>query len=237
MKFIQKDYLGTKQILKFPDHAVAMSVTVSDAGVTTDEYGEKIVRAGTIVGGNGVILDPSKPVSDINLGIVAANHTTTFSGANSNLVFTAREKGTAGNSVKVALVKVDAIDQKLAVAVANKVVTVNLATDSAKAIITTANDVIEIIMENIQARTLVDVKPAPNSNSSGLVGIMVETALTGGTSGSGGTAEGVLMNDVDVTYGNNLGAMIIHGFIDVNKLPAKPSPADIKALSQITFLG
>jgi len=47
----------------------------------------------------------------------------------------------------------------------------------------------------------------------------------------------VLMNDIDVTYGSALGAMIIHGYIDVNKIPVPPSAADIAALKQITFLG
>ena len=32
-------------------------------------------------------------------------------------------------------------------------------------------------------------------------------------------AEGVLMNDVDVTYGPKEGAMVIHGFIKVDALP------------------
>lgn len=237
MKFIQKDYLGTKQILKFPDHSVAMTVTVSDNGIIADEYGEKIIPAGTIVGGKGVLLDPSKPVSDVNLGITAATLSTSFSASNSNLIFTAKEKGAAGNSVKVALVKADAADQTLSVAVSSKTITVNLATDSAKAITSAANDVIAIILETAEAKALVDVKPATSNNGTGIVEALVETALAGGAAGAGGTAEGVLMNDVDVTYGPNLGAMIVHGFIDINKMPYKPSPADIAALKQITFLG
>lgn len=49
-------------------------------------------------------------------------------------------------------------------------------------------------------------------------------------------AEGVLMDDVDVTYGPKAGTMIIHGFIAQDKLPEVPS-ADAKgALKQITFV-
>jgi len=32
-------------------------------------------------------------------------------------------------------------------------------------------------------------------------------------------AEGVLLNDVDVTHGPKEGAMIIHGFVAIDKLP------------------
>ena len=50
-------------------------------------------------------------------------------------------------------------------------------------------------------------------------------------------AEGVLMNDVDVTGGPEIGALIIHGFIDVTKLPEAPTATMITALKQITFIG
>ncbi|MCY9658126.1 hypothetical protein P5G65_04840 [Paenibacillus chondroitinus] len=49
-------------------------------------------------------------------------------------------------------------------------------------------------------------------------------------------AEGVLFADVDVTYGPAAGAMLIHGFIDLAKLPTAPAPEEIAALNQITFL-
>lgn len=237
MKFTQTNYLGTKQILKFPDHYVAMTVTVDDAGVIADEDGNKIVPAGTIVGGNGVLLDSSKTVSDVNLGIVAASFTTTFAAKNSNLLFTAKAEGTPGNAIKVVLIDPAAADQTLAIAVTDKTITVNLATDDSKAIITTANDVISAIMDDAVARKLIDVKPAKGNTGTGIIGALVATSLSGGMAGAGGSAEGVLMNDTDVTYGSALSAMIIHGYIDVTKIPVPPSAADIVALKQITFLG
>lgn len=50
------------------------------------------------------------------------------------------------------------------------------------------------------------------------------------------TAEGVLFNDTDVTYGPAPGAALIHGFIATEKLPEEPSAEAISALKQITFL-
>lgn len=49
-------------------------------------------------------------------------------------------------------------------------------------------------------------------------------------------AEGVLFNDVDVTYGPAPGAALIHGFVALNKLPAQPTAEEKAALKQITFL-
>ena len=49
-------------------------------------------------------------------------------------------------------------------------------------------------------------------------------------------AEGVLLYDVDVTHGDNAGSMVIHGFIDLTKLPAPPNAAAVTALRMIQFI-
>lgn len=131
MKFTQTDYLSKKNILKFPDHFVAIAVTVDDTGITANADGKKIVPAGTNVGG---------------------------------------------------------------------------LTASALA------DVSQMVTEK---------------NSDG----------TAGAAGAAVDAEGVLLNDVDVTYGPASGAMIIHGFVDLGKLPEMPHANAVKALAgRIVFL-
>ncbi len=57
-KFVETEYLNKKEILKFPDHYVALAVMVSDEEVEANTDGKKIVPAGTIVGG------AAKPVLD-----------------------------------------------------------------------------------------------------------------------------------------------------------------------------
>lgn len=49
------------------------------------------------------------------------------------------------------------------------------------------------------------------------------------------TAIGVVLNDYDVTDGDAMMAVVIHGFIKVAALPAIPSANAISALKQITF--
>ena len=108
---------GKKNILKFPDHYVAMPVTVSDVGVSANADGKKIVPAGTIIGG----------------GFLTSLTT-----------------------------------------------------------------------------------PAVKTNATG--------------------AEGVLFDDVDVTYGPAAGAAILHGFIALDKLPEAPAAAAKTELNMIKFI-
>lgn len=49
------------------------------------------------------------------------------------------------------------------------------------------------------------------------------------------TAVGVLLNDVVLAENPN-GTMIIHGFIEKDKLPVEPAAVAITALSQIMFM-
>jgi hypothetical protein len=236
MKFTTTNYLGTKQILKFPDHYVAMTVTVTDDGVAEDSDGNKIVPMGTIVGGNGVLQNPGNPVANVRAGEAKATLVTACTAKNSNISYTAHAAGVAGNAIKIAYLDPAAANVALAVTVAGTVITINLATDESKAITTTAGDIIAAILDNAPAVALVDAVPSGKLDT-GVVNAMTATALAGGADGTAGTAEGVLMNDIDVTYGPALGAMIIHGFIDINKMPDKPSAADIAALRQIVFIG
>lgn len=116
-KFVQTTYTNKKEITKFADHYVNVAVTVSDAGVTANGEGKKIVPAGTILGG-GFLADKSV--------------------------------------------------------------------------------------------------------------LAVKTNAAG--------AEGVLFNDTDVTYGPAPGAAMIHGFVNLDKLPEAPVAEAVTALKQITFL-
>lgn len=113
-KFVETEYGSTREILKFPDHYVALAVMVDDTGVSAVN-GKKIVPKGTIIGGkeNPVLTALDEPVAD---KFVAATE-----------------------------------------------------------------------------------EPEAEASADG--------------------AEGVLLNDVDVTHGPKEGAMIIHGFVAIDKLP------------------
>ncbi|WP_195238662.1 hypothetical protein [Romboutsia sp. 1001285H_161024_C4] len=50
------------------------------------------------------------------------------------------------------------------------------------------------------------------------------------------TAKGVVLYDVDVTNGDETGALVVHGFIDKSKIPTQPEEAAITALPMIKFI-
>jgi hypothetical protein len=53
MKYTQVDYSNREEVLKFPDHYVAVAVTVDDTNVAANAEGKKILPAGSPIGGVG----------------------------------------------------------------------------------------------------------------------------------------------------------------------------------------
>lgn len=50
------------------------------------------------------------------------------------------------------------------------------------------------------------------------------------------TVEGILLYDVDVTYGKKEGSMLLFGFVDLTKITTPPSEVAQKALPMIKFM-
>lgn len=51
------------------------------------------------------------------------------------------------------------------------------------------------------------------------------------------TAEGVILNDYDVTDGDAAAALVVEGFVQLNKLPEPPEEEAIAAMPKIKFVG
>jgi len=92
----------------------------------------------------------------------------------------------------------------------------------------------------VKAGTVVGGTGGANSLFNDVATLATEHNTQSGATGSAGAgvdAEGVLLNDVDVTFGDAPGSMLIHGFVDLNKITAAPVADVITALkSRITFL-
>ena len=83
----------------------------------------------------------------------------------------------------------------------------------------------------VPAGTIVGGKTQPVLTNRG------EAVVKKNTQGvDGSAAEGVLLYDVDVTHGANTGAMLIHGFVLLDRLPEAPCADAIAALKDITFV-
>lgn len=225
MKFTQTSYTSNKEILKFSDHYIGLAVQVDDTGVVANADGKKIVSAGTIVGGAAAstLSDPTQKVRKH----VQNSLTTALTGTNNDLVF----KSKVEKTLKVAYIDPAGNDQSLSVKVEGDTINVYLATGGAGAITSTAAQIKAAIDAHLVANDLVEVSNATSNDGTGVVTALVATALTGGI-----IAEGVLQYDVDVTSGPVPGSMLIHAFVDINKLPEAPTSQAIKSLKQITFL-
>lgn len=227
-KFVQTDYLNKKEILKFPDHYVAIPVMVDDSGVSANADGKKIVPAGTIVGGKDapVLENLDQPVTDKNTPPAKATkeytlHTT--GDTSYKMTLTALEPGADGNSISLAMSSSTAASgDKVEVEVTGTDIVVKPVASSGT-VTSNIGEVVAAINANETAKTLV-VASAPADALDKVVNQNVnKTVLANGSDGSVTGAEGVLLNDVDVTYGPAPGAMIIHGFIDLNKIPEPPA--------------
>ncbi|MGO4498818.1 hypothetical protein AB4114_23325 [Paenibacillus sp. 2RAB27] len=89
------------------------------------------------------------------------------------------------------------------------------------------------IVANADGKKIV---PAGTIVGNGILTDITKKAKKAITTAGVSNAEGVLFTDVDVTYGPAAGAMLVHGFIDIAKLPTAPTPEEVAALNQIAFL-
>lgn len=113
-------------------------------------------------------------------GQTKATLTTSLTGANNDIVFTAKDFGAAGNDITIAYVDPAANSQSLGVVVTGTDIVVNLATDGAGAITSTADLIKTAIAAEQDADDLVDVADASGNDGSGVVTAMAETNLAGG---------------------------------------------------------
>lgn len=120
------------------------------------------------------------PVTD--LGAVKASLTTSLTGSNNDLTFTAKRGGTWGTSIQVAYIDPGGATADLSVVVSGFLITVNLAR-AASAITTTGNDIITAIARAPDAASLVDVETASSNDGTGIVTALAATSLAGGTYG------------------------------------------------------
>ena len=159
-KFVQTDYLNKTEILKFPDHYVALAVMVSDESVSANADGKKIVPAGTIVGGKDdpVLENLDQPVVDKNTSPAKATkeytlHTT--GDTSYKMTLTALEPGAAGNSISLAMSSSSAASgNEVEVSVSDTDIVVKPVADSGT-VTSTIGDVVKAINGDDDAKALV----------------------------------------------------------------------------------
>jgi flagellar hook protein FlgE len=130
---------------------------------------------------SGGIDDIPKEMSNLSGGGGGAELTVDCTNANSDITFTAVNEGTAGNNISIEYVDPGAVNQALGIVVDDSnsddiIITVNLATDAAGAITSTASGIATAINTNADAALLVSA----SAEGKGIVEAKVVDNLAGG---------------------------------------------------------
>ena len=234
-KFLETEFVSTKEVLKFPDHYVALAVMVDDADIQANDDGKKIVPKGTVVGGkNGSVLaNLDEPVVEKHAdpAVKAGLTTGEDNEVNNEIVWEAVTAGHIGNLITITLVDPGKANESLAVSVTGFDITVSLATGVDKKITSTPATIVAAVNGDDSAKLLV-LAAGTGTDPVEAVG---KTHLSGGADPQTTGAEGVLLNDVDVTYGDKEGAMLIHGFVAIDKMPYGDNNAAVAAAAGLVL--
>lgn len=106
--------------------------------------------------------------------------TTAMTGTNNDITFRANYPGTAGNSLRVAIV-VAGVSTPLSVTKSGNDITINSATSGASAATSTARQVIDAVNGNKNASAVLSAENAPGNDGTGVVTALAFTNLATGT--------------------------------------------------------
>lgn len=166
-----------------------------------ENSGQVFLQMGTaprlLVGVGGVLTDIAAIGTGTPVNAVAATLTTAMTGANNDLVFTAKTKGALAPSIT--LVNPGTANATLAVTVVGRAITVSLATGANSAISSTAALVKAGIEATPAAHALVGIAHANGNNGTGLVTALATAPLTGGVDGTVGN-KGTMLQDGNFLY-------------------------------------
>ncbi|HXI15424.1 MAG TPA: capsid cement protein [Chloroflexota bacterium] len=130
--------------------------------------------------------DATKLLTTVRGGApVGASLATGVVGTNNAIRWTARDPGAAGNGISVRLVNPGAASQALSVVVAGNDIVINLATDAASALTSTATLVMAAIAASAAANAFVTVANEGASTGAGVVAAVATTNLAGGSDVAG----------------------------------------------------
>lgn len=231
-RVVKESYGNSQEILKINEF-IAIPVLVDSDDVDLVN-GKKILPAGSIVGGKtkARLSNPQEPVVDKLTPAVKASLKT--GSTTSEIEWTAVSGGTAGNLIKVALIDPATATAESTVSVSGTTVTVTLKNTSGTAINATANEIVEIVNAHEEAKVLLSARAT--GTGLGTMAAKSATSLANGAAESvDENTEGVLLYDVDVTNGSREGAMVIYGYVDLDKVQ-EPNAAAVAALPLVTFL-
>ena len=214
--------MDDKELLLVSEGYVARPVTVSKdtiAGLTPVD-GHYIIPQGTYLYGKegSLLVNPQQEAVAVKETVTKSTLT-----VNSSVIVTAKAEGDL-SAYTVAFKK------------GTKALVITLAVDKTGAITTTYKEVVDAINDDIVANTFVKAELVSGVGEDAVAAEAVAAPLSsGGEATVDKDIDGILYHSVDVTDGEATGALIIHGYVNVDNMPNVPSAAVKAKLPHIVF--
>lgn len=224
------------ELLLISEGFVSRPVTLSKntiAGLTPDDDGHYVIPQGTFLygaNGNSLLVDPQQEAVAVIPTVTKATATIA-----SILVLTATDEGNLTYTTELVS---NTGYAPLSVALdSSHNMTVTLETDSTGTVLSTYTDVVKAINNDIVANTYFKASIASGADGDTVATDESPTPLAGGGDTTvASDIDGVLYHSIVVDDGEATGAMIIHGYIDADKMPDGMPGATVKAkLPHIVF--
>lgn len=230
-----------KELLLIGEGYVARPVTLNKdtiSGLTPDADGHYIIPQGTYLygaEGQSLLENPQQYAVAVVPTVTKASAT-----VNSSLVITAKQEGNLVYNISLIAPTSSTASPSISVTgtgATPKTVDITLAVDSSGNVISTYGDIVTLINGDMVANSFMVAEMATGVDPDT---IAEATSSAEATSGGGNDTvssdiDGVLYHSVEVTDGEATGAMIIHGYIDVDKMPSVPGAAVKAKLPHIVF--
>lgn len=226
--------MDDKELLLVSEGYVARPVTVSKdtiAGLTPVD-GHYIIPQGTYLYGKegSLLVNPQQEAVAVKETVTKSTLT-----VNSSIIVTAKDEGDL-KAYTVAFKKGTKRALSVNFNVKTKALVVTLAVDKAGAITTTYKEVVDAINDDIVANTFVKAELVSGVGEDAIAAEATAAPLSsGGDATVDGDIDGILYHSVDVTDGEATGALIIHGYVNVDNMPNVPSAAVKAKLPHIVF--
>lgn len=222
-------------LLLVPEGYLARPVTLDKTTITglqpTDK-GRYIIPQGTLlVGSNGSLLDdPQQIAKQAQVTVTRASVTLL-----TDIKVTAKAEGAVTYPVQI--VAATGANNPMAVDfdTSTHTLKVTLKTNAKKVVDATLKDVVDAINNDMIANTYVIAELVDPTHWDTVAAAANGALAGGGVQTVTGTIDGILYHGVDVTEGENTGALIIQAVVDIDKMPMAIGSALKAALPRITF--
>lgn len=226
--------MDDKELLLVSEGYVARPVTVSKDTIAdiTPVDGHYIIPQGTYLYGKegSLLVNPQQEAVAVKETVTKSTLT-----VNSSVIVTAKDEGDH-SAYTVAFKKGTKRALSVNFDVKTKALVVTLAVDKTGVITTTYKEIVDAINDDIVANTFVKAGLASGVGEDAVAAEASAAPLSsGGEATVAGDIDGILYHSVDVTDGEATGALIIHGYVNVDNMPSVPSAAVKAKLPHIVF--